>query len=527
MFSNNLALRTSNTPCSSSAKHGGAYCRYSTDNQSENSIAYQLNAIQKYCQEHNISIVNIYTDEATSGTNTNRDGLQHMLYDAQHGLIDAVIIYDQSRLSRNVVDWFEIRETLRKQNVSIYSCTETLENENNSGVSFLSEGVRALFNHQFVLDTRNKVIDGQTAKAKEGVFLGGTPPLGYDIVDGKYVINPSEAEAVKFIFDSYAKGKGYGYIVDRLKNMGVKSKRNADIGHNALYAILRNERYIGVYSWMKKKEKYLQKWAGGKENPNAIRIEGIIPAIIDIEVWDMVKKRTETQKRNSANTAKNEYLLSGLITCGECGGSFVGFTTTSGKRYKTRYYTCANKRRLHNCKSDNINADDLETLVVGQVERDILNNIIIERVANDIIDVYKQNCGDSSAIKKEISECEKGIDNLLSAISKGLDPELAMQKVDQLKLKKQTLELQLTDFIQVMPTLESVITVLKEDISKLKNDRKSNLKLLLNKYITNITVTNDSIIINCLGDLIPKGIKKITSLEKSNDVTTTGCGGRI
>ena len=56
--------------------------------------------------------------------------------------------------------------------------------------------------------------------------------------------------------------------------------------------LLQNERYVGVYSWNKRQVKYMGKWAGGKENPAAVKIDGVIPSIIDMEIWERVQKRT-------------------------------------------------------------------------------------------------------------------------------------------------------------------------------------------------------------------------------------------
>ena len=67
-----------------------AYARYSTSNQTENSIEYQLMRIREYCKESDITIVATYTDEAQSGTNTNRPGFQAMLSAAARKEFDAV-----------------------------------------------------------------------------------------------------------------------------------------------------------------------------------------------------------------------------------------------------------------------------------------------------------------------------------------------------------------------------------------------------------------------------------------------------
>ena len=62
-----------------------AYCRYSTDMQTENSIAYQLDNINKLCASKGMALVDVYADEAKTGSNTNRDGLQRLLSDIRGG----------------------------------------------------------------------------------------------------------------------------------------------------------------------------------------------------------------------------------------------------------------------------------------------------------------------------------------------------------------------------------------------------------------------------------------------------------
>ena len=89
-----------------------AYARYSTSNQTENSIEYQLTEIRKYCKAHDIVIVATFTDEALSGTNMDRPGFQSMVASASRGEFEAVVIYDISRGSRDVGDWFTFRKAM-------------------------------------------------------------------------------------------------------------------------------------------------------------------------------------------------------------------------------------------------------------------------------------------------------------------------------------------------------------------------------------------------------------------------------
>ena len=125
-----------------------------------------------------------------------------------------------------------------------------------------------------------------------------------------------------------------------------------------------NERYIGTYTWNKRHVKLFRKWAGGTPNPNCVRLEGLIPAIISPELWERVQKRMSDNKRNARNKAKRTYLLTGLIECEECGATYVGHTSTNRKGYETRSYICGNKYRTRTCSAKNINADEIESFVV-------------------------------------------------------------------------------------------------------------------------------------------------------------------
>ena len=259
------------------------YARYSTDMQTENSIEYQTAAINKYCNDNNINLLRMYTDEAFSGTNTDRPGFQEMIQAARTGLFKAVVIYDISRGSRNVADWFEFRQEMMRAGVQVISTTQPLGDSMDPN-NFLLELLNVGMGQHMVLDIRKKSIDGKTAAARHATFQGGYPPLGYDVVDQKYVINEREAKIVRMIFDMYADGKSYKDILEALKD--ERTKRGAAFSANSFKNLLRNERYIGVYTWNKEIERVFRKWVGRRPNPNMVRIENAIPAIIDMNTWN-------------------------------------------------------------------------------------------------------------------------------------------------------------------------------------------------------------------------------------------------
>ncbi len=414
-----------------------AYARYSTDRQTENSIAYQLDKISEHCSKNAIEIVAVFTDSGKSGTNTNRAGFQRLVAAAKRKEFEAVVIYDITRGSRDVGDWFTFRKEMMMLGVRVISTAQEL-GDLTDGNKFLMELISVGIGQVEVLNTRQKSIDGVAVKAKQGVFLGGLPPLGYDIdSEGHYIINPAEAALVREIFKHYAAGKSYDYIVGHLN--GALGKRGRPIGKNSLYSILTNERYIGTYFWNKKQCKLMRRWAGGKLNPNVERIENQHPAIIDMDTWERVQARMSDNKRNAKNKARHQYLLSGLIECGACGATYVGHASTNKKGYTTRYYCCGNKYRTHTCKAKNINAAELEEFVVVNL-REYLRTLDYKETAQFIADQVNGASVDLKAEKAELAHIERQIGNGVKAILSGLSlPELD-DELDRLRGRKSELE---------------------------------------------------------------------------------------
>lgn len=414
-----------------------AYARYSTDKQTENSIAYQMERINDYCRRNSIDIVACYKDEAESGTNTeNRASFLQLVADAKAKLFDCIIIYDISRGSRDICDWFEFRKLMRNNNITVISTEEHLGDILNPS-DFLNEFITVGLGQHAVLQTRQKSIAGVAVKAKEGVFLGGYAPLGYVIKEGKYIIDETEAAAVRKIFELYAKGQGYNTILEAVKD--VKGKRGQPLGKNSLHSILTNERYIGTYTWNKKINKVMRKWAGGKPNPSCVTITNAIPQIIDTETWERVRMRMSDNKRKACNKAKSEYLLSGMIECVECGGTFIGHTSTNKKGYKTRSYICGTKYRTKACKAHNVNADELEDFVVQQVKAYLLG-VDFDTEAKKIADMVNGASVDVSAERQELTDINTKINNGVRAALNGLDiPEL-QDEIARLRIRKSELE---------------------------------------------------------------------------------------
>lgn len=463
-----------------------AYARYSTDKQTNNSIVYQLEEIKKYCKANDIDIIAAYIDEAETGTNIDRRGFRDMVTAASLGEFDAVVIYDITRGSRDVGDWFTFRKTMLMLGIQVIATTQKLGDMTNSN-DFLIELISVGMGQREVLETRQKSINGVAARAKEGAFLGGVPPLGYDIVDGAYVVNYGEAKLVKTIFSLYAEGKSYNYILNALG--GSFGKRGRPLGKNSINSILKNERYIGIYTWNKRKVKLFRKWAGGAANPACVRIENQIEPIIDTETWERVQKRMSDNKRNASNKAKRSYLLSGLIECEECGASYVGHTVKNQKGFQTSYYVCGNKYRTRTCKSKNINAQEIESFVVQNLKSYLLDtdfSAVAQYIANQV------NFASTSlaAEQAELSEINAKLNNGMKAILTGFDAPELRDQMDILRVRKSELEDIIARNTVARRTLkpEAIVKLFHDSIEAWNND---NLQNIIRQHITKIYAHTD------------------------------------
>lgn len=468
-----------------------AYARYSTNNQQETSIAAQLEGIQRYCQREGIALTGMpYIDEARSGTNMDRPGFQRLLADARSGKFEAVVVYDISRGSRDVADWFMFRRQMSELGVSVFSATNTLGDIDDPN-AFLTELISVGLGQHMVLQSRQKSIAGQRIRAERGLHCGGTAPLGYDIVDGRYVINEREAAAVRYIFERYAAGDSYSSIVAAVDKMGVRGKNGRRIENNTLHYILKNERYTGKFIWFDRVERHMHKHVG-KDNENKIIHADIIPALVSKEVWNIVQHRMTQNKRLGSGQRKEGrvYLLSGLIRCGECGSPLSGVTTVS-KNISYPRYICIGKRIEKKCKAKNVKADVLEKFVLNYIRDSFLADDNLIAAAQLFIDqLSKEDSASAESLKKELREQKIKLNNLTELIiANGVAADLVAMRKD-MAARVQDLEARLAE-CEDLPIfdLETLVDIMREDAERLVGNPRE----IILRYVHSVLVYHDHI----------------------------------
>ncbi|BCU51268.1 recombinase RecB [Staphylococcus auricularis] len=488
-------------------KRIGAYIRVSTERQVEGySIEGQITQIEQYCQFNGYELVDIYADRGISGKSMNRPELQRMLKDAKNGKLDCVMVYKTNRLARNTSDLLTIVEELHRQNVEFFSLSERMEVKNSTGKLMLQ--ILASFS-EFERNTiLENIYTGQHQRALEGYYQGNLP-LGYNnIPDNKkeLMINQHEANIVKYIFESYAKGHGYRKIANALNHKGYVTKKGNPFSISAVTYILSNPFYIGKIQFAKYKDWNDKRRKGLNDKP--VIAEGKHAPIIGKNLWDKVQARKKQVSEKPQVHGKGTNLLTGIIHCPQCGAPMAASNTTNtlkdGTKKRIRYYSCSNFRNKGSkvCSANSVRADVIEKYVMDQileiVKSDKVLKQVVERVNQDSqIDIAALN-HDIAYKQQQFDEINTKLKNLIQTIED--NPDLT----SALKPTIHQYETQLNDITNQMNQLKhqqnqekpsydtkQIAALLQRIFQNIESMDKSQLKALYLTVIDRIDIRKD------------------------------------
>lgn len=435
----------------------GAYilARYSTGNQNETSIEVQVEKCSQWCQQNNIPVLDVFADYAISGMKETRPQYERMMKQLRDCGADTVVIYDQSRMFRDMLLWFQFRQEIEKLGVKVVSITQpTVGGDLKDPANFLNEGVTALFNQMWVLQTQQKTIEGVRHRAQSGKHTGGVPALGYKVENEYLVIDEEEAETVRMIFGMYAAGSGYAAIIKELNDRGLKTKRGKPFGKNSLHDLLKNEKYVGRVLFGGK-----AKGADGSRNSHVQRgagcVETACPAIVSQEIFDLVQKRMEDNRHSVGRTVTvMEQPLKGKVFCGECGSAMTLSYSYNHRSERYAYYKCAAKKRGLDCSSRQIRKDELEEDAAESVKTQLQSAEAkkqLLKILRENRDEIQGNAGPRmEAIKSEMSKLDTKLDNATDAVLNGLSSPALLEKINAMEDEKKILQRRLDELQEAM-----------------------------------------------------------------------------
>ena len=321
----------------------------------ENYIASQAN-------EGWVLVPTQYNDGGYSGGNLERPALKRLLQDIKDGKIDCIVVYKIDRLTRSLLDFSKIIELLDEHKCSFVAVTQSFNTSNSMGRLMLN--VLLSFAQYERELTSERIRDKFEASSKQGIWMGGNPPLGYDPKDRKLEINEEEAKIVKLIYQSFIETESVTETVRTMNALGHKTKtwqstsgklyQGASFSKNAIRHILQNPVYSG-------KVTHKGKAYDGQHKP-----------IILLKTWEKAQNIFTTRETNvsrSTTRISAPPLLKGIFFCGCCGASMTPTYSIKKNGTKYRYYLCSSKHRLvdEQCAVRTISAAEVEGLVIEQV----------------------------------------------------------------------------------------------------------------------------------------------------------------
>jgi len=344
------------------------YTRKSTEEgleQDFNSLDAQREACTAYIASQKAegwtALSNHYNDGGYSGGTLDRPALKQLLKAIEDGAVDVVVVYKIDRLSRSLMDFAKLVEVFDRKSVTFVSVTQSFNTTTSMGRLTLNVLLSfAQFEREV---TGERIRDKFAASKKKGMWMGGNPPLGYDVASRKLVVNHAEAETVRLVFQRYLDLGCVRLLCADLKERSIVSKRRAfsngqtrggiPIERSALFCILNNRAYIGKVTHK------------GSHYPG--EHEGIVPR----ELFDAVQKRLAELSPPMASNIRepSDAPFAGLMFDETGDPMLATYTKKKGIRY--RYYVSrrATKGERSDAAISRIPAPPFEAFLLSVLRR--------------------------------------------------------------------------------------------------------------------------------------------------------------
>lgn len=356
------------------------YVRVSTDQQAEKgySIDTQLEACRKYAIELGATNIEEFVDDGYSGEFIDRPALTALREKLKSRLFDVVIAYAPDRLARKTIHLLIISEEINKAGAMRRFASVNFEATSEGELMYKFQGIVAEYEKEKI---KERTMRGKRGKATKGFVISDAKPFGYSFDSDRstYIINESDAEIVKMIFDFIVKDKmGTARICKELNARGIPSPRAKKTWIvSSVHRILTNTIYKGtIYSMKFRYEKIGLNKKKRTLRPESEWIPIRVPAIVDEITWQAAQRQLKENKDHAKRNLKHDYLLNGLVTCAKCGRAMV--ISHSGCKKLTSYYACLSQR------SSSYLYSGQEPCTARQIPTQLLD----EHVFNYLLDMY-------------------------------------------------------------------------------------------------------------------------------------------
>ena len=399
---------------------GVIYARYSSDNQREESIEGQLRECTAFAQKNDIKIIEHYIDRAYSAKTDNRPEFQRMIRESARKAYDVVIVWKLDRFSRNRFDSAKYKAALKKNNVRVVSATEAIS-EGAEGI--ILESVLEGMAEYYSADLSEKVTRGHTENALKCQSNGSIVPYGYVVDKEKhYQIDPEKAPVVLEIFNRYTSGETVTEIITDLNARGLRTSKGNEFNKNSLHHMLKNRKYLGEYRY------------------NNIVTPGGIPAIVPEDIFNRAVTILESNKRAPARKkAKEDYLLTTKLFCGDCLAMMVGDSAQKSNGNIYRYYKCVGAKK-HICRKKAVRKEWIEEIAFMLTMKILMSDDDLQKIADRIMDLQKAENTIIPILERQLEDIRASIDNILKAIEMGVCTRSTKTRLEELEAEEERIK---------------------------------------------------------------------------------------
>ena len=422
----------------------GIYIRVSTLNQVDHdSLSTQEGRLRAYCTANGFKVGDVYKDAGISAKDTDRPELKRLMEDCRNGRIQAVVVTALDRITRSLRDLIRLVDFFAETGVRFISITQNIDSESPFG-RFMRDllGLIARLERETVA---MRVATDMHHRALLGKWNGGMVPYGYTTQQRilkemsekglpeeearrvateqtpepkKLYIDPQEAEVVNRIFETFIETNSLRKTANFLNSLGIKPRHGKTWAVATIHKILTHPVRMGKISYGKTKTDIETGKLKNVNREDWKEVLGQHQPIVSEKLHNQVLKILKSGSRKPTR-ARHEYLLSGLLRCGKCGGSMYGATFTrkvTGKTY--RYYKCDYHEVRGNsvCKGLSIPADHIEDFVVKTLVDLYKDRPFIQNKGRMLAELKRQM--KPGTTKKEIETLRKEEKNLAGQIDK-------------------------------------------------------------------------------------------------------------
>lgn len=318
-------------------------------------LARHEKALTELAKSKSLCVSDIYREVVSGETISARPEMQKLLRAVENGAYEGVLVMEVERLARgNTKDQGIVAEAFRFSNTLIVTPSKTYDPSNEFDEEYFEFG---LFMSRREYKTINRRIQrGRIASVKEGKYIAGTAPYGYDKVKIQgakgYTLKPNQnAETVRLIFSLYTDKHplGMSLIAKKLDTLGIKPSKSEKWSRATIKDILTNPTYIGKIRWQwRKVNKVMENGKIAEHRPKRkpeeyMLIDGLHPPIISAETYDKAQKILQGKYIPPVAGSKDmKNPLARLVVCKNCGAIMTRIQCHTGDFLKCPNRYCSN-----------------------------------------------------------------------------------------------------------------------------------------------------------------------------------------